>query len=403
MYLVEKKTQFSQFINERFNFGENFYLVLFSLYTMSQFYIGTMFPYVFKTTTFPYNLWFLISMFALVKVFMCDEYDDWKTLALCTTVGFLMLISSQKTYNWNFIYYYVMVIAARNVDYKKIVKVFLCITSICLIVTIIAAKLRFIPGIVNSRTGDPGVRYALGTVFPTDLAARCFYLLLFYAILRRFKFTMPEYIASVAFTVLIYVITDTKLDTILMIFTILSVFFYEPLVKAFQFLGYKIVSLIGLAGVFAMIMLTYLYSPHNKFFILMDKVLTKRLSNGHRGFVDFNVELFGQPVPQHGNGGLHSPHFDYFFIDCSFIRMLLMNGLIVFIIVMATFCYLIKRFLDNKLYFLAIAVILIVLSSLIDHHMSEISFNIIFLATFANLGSLTKKKDEPKDYLNLAQ
>jgi len=51
--------------------------------------------------------------------------------------------------------------------------------------------------------------------------------------------------------------------------------------------------------------------------------------------------------------------------------------------------YLSHMFLSKKYYSSEITLILIALSSLIDQHMWKISYNIIFLATFANLNSFS--------------
>jgi hypothetical protein len=95
--------------------------------------------------------------------------------------------------------------------------------------------------------------------------------------------------------------------------------------------------------------------------------------------------MFGQYIQQNGNGGIHHGWFDYFFIDCSFLRILMMNGVVVFVMVTGLLCYMMKRFMEEAAYGLVIALILAVISSLIDQHLAEISFNILFLAVYTDL------------------
>ena len=63
----------------------------------------------------------------------------------------------------------------------------------------------------------------------------------------------------------------------------------------------------------------------------------------------------------------------------------MMFGCITFIIMVIFLLYLSYNFMNKQVYALEVALIFIALSALIDQHMWELSFNIIFLATFADL------------------
>jgi hypothetical protein len=63
----------------------------------------------------------------------------------------------------------------------------------------------------------------------------------------------------------------------------------------------------------------------------------------------------------------------------------MMNGFIAFVLILVALYYLSRKFMQGKCYSLEIALLLIVASSLIDQHLIEISFNILFVALFANL------------------
>ena len=195
--------------------------------------------------------------------------------------------------------------------------------SSLLILTFIITKLRIIPGLVFNR-GDGALRYALGTVYPSDLSARCFYLMITYALLRDYKLKLPEYIGLISITIWAYVVTDTKVD-------------------------------------------------------LIDHALSGRFYFSHIAFEKYNVTFLGQYIPQNGFGGNTKRVFDYFYIDCSYIRILMMLGAFVFLLVVGYLLYLSHMFISKKYYSLEITLILIAISSLIDQHMWEISYNIIFL------------------------
>ena len=365
--------------------GNWLFWTAFALLLITQFSQGTMFILYYPTNSFPYQLMMLSGVIALIKVLLFNNFKDEKDLFLCITIGLLILVSCQNAGDWNLIYYYLIMLAAQNIKFDQIVRFFLIAITAGLIITFISVKFGLIMELTNSRDGDAGIRYALGMVYPTDLAARAFYLQLFYIVLKKFRLNIPEFISLMAFTFIIYIYTDTRLDFILMILTLVAALFYKQLISLIRFINVKFMLLLGLVSVAGIIILTYLYDPSNPILRIVNKLLTRRLEFGHAVFTRYNVTMFGQYIQQNGNGGIHHGWFDYFFIDCSFLRILMMNGVVVFVMVTGLLCYMMKRFMEEAAYGLVIALILAVISSLIDQHLAEISFNILFLTVYTDL------------------
>jgi hypothetical protein len=365
--------------------GEWLFWIAFAILLTTHFSQGTMFIMDYPSESFPYHLFMVAGAVAVIKILIFNEFKDWKELVLYITVGLLILVGCQLANDWNVFYYYLIILASQKIKFEKVLRFFMIVLILGLLVTIVSAKFGAIMELTNSRTGDPRIRYALGMVYPTDLAARAFYLQLFYVVYRKFKLSLPELIAGASFTFLIFSFTDTRVDVVLMTLTLIFTLIYKKLVCLLEFVGNRYISIIAVLGILGMIILTYVYRSSSLIFKMLNKLLSGRLEFGHQAFVRYNVTLFGQFVPQNGNGGIHHGFFDYFYIDCSFLRILMMNGFVTFIIIMIALIYLSKKFMDTKYYSLELALILIVASSLIDQHLIEISFNILFLATFTNL------------------
>lgn len=221
--------------------------------------------------------------------------------------------------------------------------------TIVFLIAVIAALSGFIINVEQGRTLEPTVRYSLGAVYPTDLASRCFYLLLSYTALRKFKFTIPEYIAALAFTVLIYVVTDTRLDFLLMIAVVLIVIFRNTLFKVIKTLKTGIATSVIFIIILLNIVLAYLFNPDVYVFQIINKLLSGRLTYGHEAFKNYNVPLLGQFVYQNGNGGVHNQPFAYFYIDVSFIRVLMMEGIVAFFVLLVVIYFLYKKFYNGKI------------------------------------------------------
>lgn len=367
------------------SWGEAFFLVVFTAYLVGEFITGTMYPYVINESI-TYLICTYSTIFATVKILLFNKFDSWQEFALTVITGVFIWSSSFEANTFIFIYVYIMIIAAKDVDFKKILYVFFTVNIIGLVVAFASAKLGIIAGVTNVRDGSYELRYALGMVYPTDLAARIFYLELFYMVFRKFKLTIPEYVSLVVIACWTNIVTDTRLDFILTILAIVVAMLWAKLVPLVEKLNYWVVSGISMIGIFGIIGVTYIYSPNNSLLRLVDKILSGRLIYGHKAFKNYNVTLFGQWIPQRGNGGLHHGYFDYFFIDSSYIRILMMNGFICFVLMLVAVVYSSKRFMDEGAYVLVVTLLFVLLSSIIDQHLLELSFNCLPLALLANIG-----------------
>lgn len=372
--------------------GEWLFWSSFVLLLVTQFSQGTMFILYYPSASFPYHVLMIAGLIAGIKIVLFNHFKNFDEFLMTILLGLLILVGCQQANDWNFIYYYLMILAGQGIDLKKVIKVFLIIIITGMLITIISSSLGIIMNLTNSRTGDPGVRFALGMVYPTDFAARAFYLQLFYVVYRKFHLILPELIACLSFTIAIYFLTDTRLDLVLMLLTLIISFFYKHVIQFLKLIGSKNLSIFGVLSILIVIVLTYLYHPGIFIFDIFNKILSGRLEYGHMAFVKYNVTMFGQFVQQNGNGGIHHGWFDYFFIDCSFLRVLMMNGFVSFVILITSLCYLSNKFMKGKYYCLELALILIIISSLIDQHLMDISFNILFMAIYTNLNEFREHK-----------
>lgn len=290
----------------------------FVLLLITQFSQGTMFILYYPSASFPYRLLMIAGLIAGIKIFLFNHFKNFDEALLFILLGLLILVGCQQANDWNFIYYYLVILASQGVDFKKVIKVFLMIIITGILIAVISSSLGIIMNLTNSRTGDPGVRFALGMVYPTDFAARAFYLQLFYVVYRKFHLSLPELIACLGFTMTIYFLTDTRLDLVLMLLTLIMSAFYKHIIRFIKSIGSNYLSIFGVLSILVIIALTYLYQPNSFIFKVFNKVLSGRLEYGHTAFVKYNVTMFGQFVQQNGNGGIHHGWFDYFLLIVSF-------------------------------------------------------------------------------------
>ena len=81
------------------------------------------------------------------------------------------------------------------------------------------------------------------------------------------------------------------------------------------------------------ILATRLFDQENRAFSEINELFSGRLYLGQKGWDDFGLSLFGQTIDMVGFGGSIERPDNYFFIDCSYMNVMLRYG-IVFLVVL---------------------------------------------------------------------
>lgn len=376
----------SNFLTKRnLGIGELLYLVMFAIYIFCNVVNATMLLGLWSQLG---RVLYLLSEFTIVGITTkILFFDDWnvKDKTIIILLGIIFWQICINSGEFLFFYYYIFIVGAQNVDLKKIMVLFLRIVIAIMVISAILSLLGIITNIKVSRQGEDTIRYSMGAIYPTDFAARSFYVLLVYATLKKFKFKLVDFIGSIAFTSLVFIMTDTRLDLLLMILTILLVLLNKRVNNIMSIVNYKIVSYIVAFFIFLNILLAYLYTPSKLIFQIANKILSGRLVYGHLTFEKYNTTIFGQYIYQMGGGGIHNQPFYYFYIDVSFIRLLMMEGLLAFLALIVFMYFLNRRYSRAYANPLILAMLMVIISSAVDQHLFELSFNIVFLGLFANI------------------
>lgn len=353
----------------------------FVIFILMQYMYGTLFKvnghYIFIMMT-------VSTILAGIKILLFDKVSDIYKLLMLTMLA-LLFAAGKNSYDYGLYYYAFLIFAARDIKFEKIARLFIVVMTTMVVITTVCAVLHVIPTLAVGRTNSSVLRLSLGSVYPTDLASRIFHIVLTYVVLKKFTLNIPEYISLIAITITTYLVTDTKLSLILMIILIVSCILYPYIGKIFKSVRPYIINGLVLLFIVINLALPYIYSTSNPILRKLDSLLTGRLYLGNVAFKDYNVTLYGQFVYQNGWGGIHKVINNYFFIDSSIVRVLLMQGMIVYIFLLWLILRNINKTLENKQYSIVLGLLLVVLSGAIDPHLIEISFNIMFLASFANL------------------
>lgn len=380
--------------NNRFKLSpEQLYLSCFALYLASV---------TIQTTTFgtyyPHRLGTVIQLLTLAvmvgKVVFLDDLTLNQILVDLglLSIGTVVLLTSGMH---AIIVTVLLVLAARQVEFKKIVTVYLCVVGGILLIAFAAAEIGLIQNITFETTD--GLRQSFGVVYTTDFAAHIFYLCSAYLYLRARTFRPIDLVPVLLGTFVVYQYTKTMTDLIalfLLIVLILSYVYRRKLKRVwicsvalrYSFLAMPIFSLLILH-------LSATFNYREPIYRKINDLISARLALGNSAILAYGFKLFGQsPININGWGGDRVNTFNegvgnltYFFIDSSYLNLMISYGLLfAAVVIFGTSWFLYQR-VKQRDYLLPAIVAAIALASAFDQHLLEVTYNVFILAYFAKL------------------
>lgn len=368
--------------------GESLYLFLFCVALFVSFIINTTFMSYLVVKYLNYITYLVVGLL-LIKIVTFDHYNWWQLIILFGILG-LAVISWRKSKITSLMIMTAFVIAARGVDFRKVIHTYLWVNGILLCMTFLYSLIGIISNLMYYRHHIP--RFALGIDYPTDLAAYILYFIIAWCFYHYENLTVRDYIVIVIADLLMFLVTNARLDGLMILLFIVAILLTKRADSGKQVSINICKTFWSLSIVlpYAYFLLNYFYSGKNHIMRHIDNLLSGRLSLGSRGLNQYGVTLFGQHVAERGWGGVNGSKmadnqpWKYFFIDSSYMRLLLIYGLIIGIVVVAVVLVISIRSTLKHEYLLPAIMLMITISSLIDQHLLEITFNPFLIALLAN-------------------
>ena len=113
------------------------------------------------------------------------------------------------------------------------------------------------------------------------------------------------------------------------------------------------------------------------------------------GFENFPITLFGKSISQQGFGGQNGYMPFYYFLDCSYIRLLLQNGIVIFVLFLGIMTYLSVRLYRKGMFYELFLLAVVALDCALEHHIIDISYNIFIVLALSELTIGQDKDIEP--------
>lgn len=281
-----------------------------------------------------------------------------------------------------------LIAGANDIDYRKILKVYLIVEIPMTICTMIAGYTGVITNLVYHR-GEQ-VRMSFGFVYPTDFAAGIIFMVTAWVVLRQVRCTWIEIGLMIISVILFEKYCDVRNSEIVMMILIICVVYLKIRNKLAAKKGkeytpsllLKILCLVapyGLAGF--MILASRFYRPDIEWMAKLNTLFSTRLSLGKEVFDRYDIQIWGQDIPMRGNGGSTEVVADYFFIDSSYVNILMRLGLVAFILVMLIISIIMIKNLNHP--YMLMAMTIVCIHSVMEHHMFEVYYDVFLMLPLA--------------------
>ena len=386
--LTNWATKASKFKETHPNVASALYLIALSIFIVASMIRNSQIIEIFSQK-FIFILELIATILVTTKIVFLDEHS-WQEMTIFFLLEFYLYMSSYIAASVDIFYFSFFIIGAKNVRVERILKVFLLTNIVFMTIVAILSLSGVIWNYSTTRSlYSPVCRYALGMAYPTDYAARGLALLLAYAVLKKFRLRLPEYISFIAVISWFYLITRTRIDLLLSLFLLVLIVIYPKVKQFFKKISVKTINIAMLVYMFGVYLIGFLYTcfPSNKILKLINSILSGRLTHERTLFLNFPIRFTGRYINQPGGGS-------GFFIDASFFRILWMYGTPMLLISIVLFFVLNNRFMKNLNYLpIELAFIIFFISAGIDQHFLDASFNFIPLLLLANLKMFNKKEN----------
>ena len=280
--------------------------------------------------------------------------------------------------------------AAYEISARRVITISMAITGAVIFVTCIMAELGLTENYVfNLASHRP--RYGIGFSWATNGPTLLFFFMIQYIFLRKAKMKIWEYLVIEAVNVYMYIRTDTNLPFILM--TAILIFFavqglfrnHWRALRHLKWLYYLAPLIICVLSICLYIVIDLRSKAWVYTWFDINNLLNNRLLYGRMGYMDNGITLFGQQIDWVGET-ITGMTGSYNYVDCSYLRILLDQGLIYTIFSVGVYTRLIVRAVKKTDYWLVFIALAVLFHSFTEPRLMDLTFNVIPMLAFLGIG-----------------
>lgn len=380
---MQLRNSINQLGNIKIN-SQSLYETAFIIYFVIAYLQTSTFTLLFDNHTL-HRLSFIALALVLFKIFFFDR-QNMKSLIVNMLLITFLLITWRTSDDYNLLSMGIFILGARNVDFRRVVFLYFYIGIVILAVVVFSSSIGLIQNLVYHRGNS--LRQSFGIIYPTDFAAHILYLILAYCYLYFGKIKWFQYLIFAIIAYLLILFCNARLSAIA-ILLIIPVIIIGQSARKGRLASQLLASLFWIVPAFLAYLInfiTYFYNGKG-FEEKINHYLSGRLYFGHLAFEKYGISLFGKHIAEHGWGGREglrmakeSKMFSYFFVDSSFVRILIMYGFIAIVLLLLVMTFISFRSFVQQDYALASILVIVAISAVLEQRLLDLGYNPFLLA-----------------------
>ena len=311
-----------------------------------------------------------------------------------TIIIFLSLIKTDDIATTLFLL--IVLIAFNNTNFERVIKNIFFIELFSFIFILLSCKMGIIEDFTIRRELGEEYRHSLGFIHPNTLMLSFFSIVILYLYWQKDKINLIKTLMLFVFSLVIFYYTDSRMGLVAVILALIINYIFKfkgkiILAKYGNILSWSIVIFAVLS-----VIMTILYPKINM--SKLNELLSNRILLQYRALDRYGITLFGQEIEWVGQGASNE-ELDwnkYNFIDNSYIKALVNNGILFFMLIILGHYYILKeQIVKNRNVYAFVAVFMIGIYSITDVALLRIMYNpfIILMAPMFNIFSSNKKEN----------
>ena len=383
--------------------GQLLYEIAFIFYFSDFFLQFTTFMSYFGKSTCHLASYLALGL-VIFKIFFLDDQNIRSFVLNLIFLGILVL-TWRTSSDFMLFSMGIFVLGARNVDFRRIIYLYFVVGTIILLFVMLCSFSGLIQNLVYRRNQTSGaIRRSFGIVYPTDFAAHVLFLILAFSYLRFDKITAKSYIAFAIIALLLIRYCDARLSAV-SILLLIPIMMIGRRAKKSDGICRKIAVFFWCVPIllaYCIIAMSYFYRPSNRVLEKLNHMLSGRLAIGNEAIRQYGFSIFGRHMVEHSWGGVNGMKMfmgdrsKYFFVDSSFLRILILYGVIAFIIILAILTIISYRSIKYEEYALATILVIVAISAVVEQRLIDVSYDPFLIALLANVYSNKRTTDRRK-------
>lgn len=279
----------------------------------------------------------------------------------------------------------VLIVGMTGRSFKILLSIAFTIGSVITAAAFVASQLGIITDLVYE-----GGRHSFGIIYCTDCAAHFLYLMVIYVFLRLDSLSLVEYV-SLILALALMLLTKAQSDIVCGALLLAGILIFRLTRRWHKRGGARIIASIASFSfiIFAIVSFAGTLGFNRNDLELRKKIpysLIRRLEMNQEALSEHPFSLFGSVIEEHGFGGRteNLPGWDkYFFLDCSYIRLYIIGGALLFAMILLVMTYAQLRCFAYRRYDLLFLLMLIGFACVMEHHLMEYYYNVFPLMAFS--------------------